>query len=454
MPAAKALGMLSKRLLLGSLLLLLVLPAVQAYWLLVPVKPLGGVTINAKAPALSWAAVQDGQFQPALEAYLTDNLGFRPWMVRLRNQLAFSLLHKSLTEGVVLGKDDNLYQQNSINAYLGRSYLGEAEIAKRARHLRRVQDSLRAHGTQLLFVLAPSKARILPQYLPDSCAAQPHRVSNYDMVRAQFAKYGVNTLDAAALMLRWQAAQPPYPLFTRTGTHWSGYAVAQLADTLFHRTEQLTGYDLPDFAQQGPPTVVNRVDELRYTDDDLGNLLNLLWDIRPYPTAYPNVVFGPSQGKQRLNTLIIGDSFAESFTESFAEKKYGFYPYFSRLFTPASRLWYYNRTIYWPLIKLPAGESQDVKKLNLAEQLRGRQLVLLLAMEGNLDDVGFGFISEAFDAVCPLTSQDETHLQAIINDIKHNPEWLANVAKGAENHQIPLEQALRENAKFVYDQSR
>lgn len=169
--------------------------------------------------------------------------------MRLRNQAAYSAWHELLTPGLVLGKDQNIYQQGPADAYLGRDFIGEAEIARRARRLRLVQDSLQAHGTQLLFLIAPGKTRLQPQYLADSSATQPKGPTNYDVVRAQFAKQGVHTLDAAALLLRWRDAGAAYPLFPRTGTHWSGYAVAHVAYTLFRRLESRTGHDLPDFAR-------------------------------------------------------------------------------------------------------------------------------------------------------------------------------------------------------------
>ncbi|GAB3875154.1 hypothetical protein GCM10028824_29800 [Hymenobacter segetis] len=363
---------------------------------MVPVRPLDGVTNPAPTPVFSWGDLWDSTYQPTLENSLTEQLGFRPWLVRVRNQVAYSIWHKALADGVVLGKDLNLFQQNSIEAYLGRYYLGDEEIAKRAQQLRQVQDTLRAHGTELLFVIAPGKARVLPQYLPDDYASQWRGTSNYTTVSQQFAKYGINTLDAAALMLRWQAARPPYPLFTRTGTHWSGYATTRMADTLFHRIESMTGRDLPDFAQQGPPDVVTRAAELRYADKDLEDLLNLAQEIPPYPTAYPHVVFGPAQGKSPVNAIVIGDSFTKSF--------FTFYPYFDRLLAPESRFWYYNASVTWPE-QIPSGETRQVKDLNLAQQLRGRQLVLILSMEGNLTDVGFGFINQAFNLYCTPAAQ-------------------------------------------------
>ena len=445
MATSSTLATRGKSLVLGLLLLLLLLPAIQAKWPLLTVRPLGGYFDRIDAPKFSWAGLWNSDFQPELERYLTDRLGFRPWLVRWRNQLAYSTTGKILSGDVQMGKDQNIFQRGPIGVYMGRRYLGEAEIAFRAKRLRRVQDSLRAHGTQLLFLLAPGKARIVPQYLPDSCEANRYsHTTNYSTVCEQFAKYGVNTLDATALAERWRDAGAPYPLFTRTGTHWSGYLVARVADTLFHRVESLTGRDLPDFGAQGPPTVVTRAEDLRYTDNDLGELINLAIDIPPYPTAYPNVVFKPEQGKQRANMLIIGDSFAQSF--------YGFYPYYDRLLTPSSRYWNYNQYVYWP--EQTPGEPRAIADLKLADQLRGRHLVLFVATEENLANLAYGFIDQAFNLYCPITAQDEAQIQRLIDNIKNTPEWQAKIAERALRDHIPLEAALRQDALFMYDKQR
>lgn len=430
--------------LLGLLLALLVLPALQAKWPLVPVRPLGGYADEVPTAHFSWSGLWNSTFQPQLEAYLNDRLGFRPWLVRLRNQVAYSAWHELLTPGLVPGPDQNIYQQGPANAYLGRDFVGEAELTRRARRLRDVQDTLQAHGTQLLFVLAPGKTRILPQTLNDTSATVPKGPTNYAVVRQQFAQHGVHTLDAVALLLRWQAAGSPYPLFPRTGTHWSGYAVAQVADTLFRRLESLTGRDLPDFTQRGAPTVVTRAADLRYTDNDLGDLANLLRKIPPYPMAYPHVVFAPASGKPRLNALIIGDSFAQSF--------YGFYPYYQQLLTASSRYWNYNKYVYWP--EATPGESRTVADLDLRQQLRGRQAVVLVADEENLNKLGYDFIDQAYHLFHPLTAQDEARIARLILGIRQDADWLRRVAAKASEQNIPLEQALRNDALYLLDQER
>lgn len=430
-----------KRFLCIALLLLFVLPAVQTFLPLVPVGPLDGYTAPLAVPEFSWAALRTNAYQPAFERKLEANLGFRPWLVRLRNQLAYSLFGELRVDGIFRGKDGVLFQQGPIDTYLGRRFLGDQEIGRRLQRLRRVQDSLRARGTQFLFVLAPSKARFYADKLPDSSAAIQPRRSNYDAVREQLAQLGINAIDFNPLFQRWKSK--PYALFPRGGAHWSGYATTLAADTLFRRLESLTQRDFPDFHSQGL-TVTTTPDQLRYTDADLMHLCNLIWDGTPYPMAYPNVVFGPATGKFRPNVLIVGDSFSQSF--------YGFYPYYQTLFDPRSRFWFYNDQVYWP--EETPGESRTVHDLNLRDQLAQRDVVLFVAMEENLSKLGFGFIDDAFNLLVPTSAQSQARVQEIERSIRANPDWLKSVAdKAAANH-ISLDEAIHRDALYMQSLER
>jgi hypothetical protein len=118
---------------------------------------------------ISWEALGNICFQASLEQYLTQRLDFRSCLMRFRNPLAYSGWRKLLTKAIMLGNNQNLYQQGPINAIMGGSYLGEKEIERQAKRLRQVQNSLRPHGIELLFVIAPGKPYILPQFWAGSC---------------------------------------------------------------------------------------------------------------------------------------------------------------------------------------------------------------------------------------------------------------------------------------------
>lgn len=435
--------MLLKRLLFSGLLALLLLPALQAEFHFVQLQPLGGFEERSSFPGFSQEALLDNTYQAAIERYTEERLGFREWLIRIYNQWNYSLLGRLRNTTIAVGRDEQLYQFATINSYLGRDFLGDDEIAFRLRRLRRVQDTLRAHGTQLLVVLAPGKARIVPEFLPDSCAqVQPVHPSNLDVLARRLPESGIAVLDAGQLLLRWKDTVD-YPLFPRTGTHWSGFAVSLLADTLFRRAEALTGRDLPDFRRSGG-VVRTQIADLRHTDNDLGNLLNLVWNVAPYPLYYPEVVFQSAEGKHPLNALIIGDSFAQSL--------YGFYPYFDKLLAPQARFWSYNQYTFWP--EQTPNESRTVHDLNLREQYAGRDIVILLATEQNLPQLGFGFIDDAFNLYVPRTAKDSLRTQELEKQILASPDWAEQMARKATEQNRDLLQVVHDDAQYMADRER
>jgi hypothetical protein len=373
-----------KKTLLGLLTLLLLLPAVQAKWHLVTVRPLQGYDQSGSShPIFSWRELWASSYQEQLEGYLTDRLGFREWAIRVRNQVDYSLFGVLHAVDVMQGQHHVLFQNSPLNAYLGRDYLGDEEVLHYAQRLRDVQDSLARHGVQFLCVLAPGKAGFQPEDLPVAIQAIPAGPTNYKGFAQALPAAGVHVLDASALFKQWKPGAA-HPLFPRGGIHWSGYSVTLVADTLFRAVESLTHTDLPDFTTR--PGVVT-TDSLRYTDKDIADALNLVWPHQPYPMAYPIVTFAPPSAQQhRLNALLVGDSFTQSF--------YGFYPYLPQLLDSHSRFWSYNEYTYWP--ENTGDETHTVHELNLRQQVESRQIVIVLATEQNLYKRGFGFVDEVY----------------------------------------------------------
>jgi hypothetical protein len=376
----------AKRLIVSALTLILILPALQAKWHLVPVGALDGYnpSTDAEKPTLLAGDLLAGNYQPRLEAYLDDRLGFRAWLIRLRNQVDFSLFSQLHTGDVVVGQRGVLYQGGPTEAYIGRDYLGAEAIAAHAQRVREVQDTLARHGTQLLYVLAPGKPGYLPEDLPADVQAIGRGPTNYEGFAQALPRAGVHVLDAAALFRRWKPTAA-HPLFPRGGTHWSGYSITLVADTLARAVEALTRTDLPNFTTR-PGEVTTRA--LRGTDEDIAKGLNLLIAPRPYPMAYPNVTFAPPTARQRRpNTLLVGDSFTQSL--------YIFYPYLPKLLGDNSRFWYYNERVLWP--DDTGGESHYVRELKLRQQLAGRDLLLILATEQNLSKRSFGLVDQLYE---------------------------------------------------------
>ncbi len=96
------------------------LPLIQQLTGFIKVKPLFGAITEGQKPIFDFNRWMEGDYQKEMEAYLNEKFGFRNYFIRLNNQVAYSLYHKAKANGVIIGKENYLYELSYINAYYGR----------------------------------------------------------------------------------------------------------------------------------------------------------------------------------------------------------------------------------------------------------------------------------------------------------------------------------------------
>lgn len=374
-----------KRRIFWGLLFLWLLPAIQSgLYMKVFRSPPPGYEAPLARPTLSAEGLWNNTFQPAVEAYTTQKLGFRKWLLRPRNQILFSVFNEPHPP-VVIGQHGMLFENIPLLAALGRDApLTPPEVQAKVQRLRAVQDTLARRGKLLLFVIAPSKASLYPENWPDSCQNQAQRPTNYTRLRGPLQAGGINLLDLGAVFRTWKKTSP-YPLFPQGGIHWSGYGVTRAADTIRHFFNAHSRFQLPAVRQTGisvggPP---------RGTDDDLLKLLNIFCEPPTTPAlAYPEIAFAPPDpGQPRPRVLLIADSFAWSLVE--------FYPYFDNWFAPESHFWFYNSEVVWPKVNGKVIGSSAVAEHDLRAELAAHDVVLLLFSEQIMLHTDSGFSEKA-----------------------------------------------------------
>jgi hypothetical protein len=385
---AKFSFMTGKRWILGGLLLLLVLPALQG-WLnmkFLRTSPLAGYSEPAPRPTFTWDSLRNNTYQPALERYLTEHIGLHDQLIRPRNQVAYSLFGQTRARQVVMGERGFLFEEAPILSYLGQDTVSKAEILSHVGQFRALQDTLARRGKLLVFVLAPGKAALYPEMLPAAYRNRRRVPSNYERYAPRMREAGLNVFDLAALFRQWKDTAS-YPLFPRGGIHWSGYGLTLAADTLFPYLEQRAHLDLPDFRRTGLEVST----QPRHPDADMTKALNLLWNPTDGPLGYPTVRFEPVRaGQRRPHLLVAGDSFVWSLIEQ--------YPYLDSLFTPDSRFWYYNKEVVWRKYQDKVPGETVVANLDRKAEILRADIVLVLFTEHNLIYFDHGFSQGALEA--------------------------------------------------------
>ena len=244
-----------------------------------------------------------------------------------------------------------------------------------------------ADGIAFLLVIAPSKAEIYPDHLPEGAdvAGRSGRRSNYQNMVERLRADGVNLVDAHELFLEWRREPGAPLLFAKGGTHWNQYGAARVVSRLMEELRGLTGKDLPALRVVGAETNRTVVD----ADNDLGDLVNL-WSGRPLAGPQVHPVLERVEGTHRPDLLIIGDSFVFTLTNLMDRQG---------LYRKRDTYYYYNRQYFYPVAP---NVPLDKRQLDLLEEIAGRDAIVVEVSEYWLPRIGFGFVRDllkAYDAL-------------------------------------------------------
>jgi hypothetical protein len=231
--------------------------------------------------------------------------------VRLTNQLYYSLFRRSymLDGHIVVGRNQYLYGlfylQFHCRSDTGASPETLAAFVAEQRELRRL---LARRDNHLLFIVTPSKATGLPEFLPAGVCDPPRPPDHRRRLFVRMLREGgIPVIDGAELA-RAMKARDPLPPFPRGSTHWSLLAGSRVAGVVMDEARRLSGEDLGQLTVDHPRWDARPVG----SDADLANLLNLLWPPLDYPTGAAAPVCRPTVRGRSTTLIAVGGSFLEA----------------------------------------------------------------------------------------------------------------------------------------------
>lgn len=384
------------------LMVLLFLPMLQVHVLLIPLKPLNGVTIETEKPEFELESYRSGAYAKQEEAFVGEHFGFREPIIRLYNQYLWSCYKKTYAHDVMAGKQGWLYTPESVSDYYGTELLNwqpSVEEARRnfereVKYLCHARDILKENDVELLAFIAPEKSFVYPEYLPDgkhdtttinACATFLHR----------FEENGFPCIDMTSWFKQMKDTVD-YPVIPQTGAHWVFPAV-YAADSLFRFMGELKGIELPKLKYGALHESDNHG-----TDNDLERLLNLSLPIRKRqgysPTAEVTVEHRTNSVKPKV--LFIGNSFMWGFATRLPMKE---------VFDEVE-FWYYFSTAYTGDPLTPSGNVVD---LNLLEKLLDFDYIVWFTTGNQLNKGTNGFAN----SVILTLGVDDSIRQAYIDRI-------------------------------------
>ncbi len=200
-----------------------------AIWLPLVLGPFGRSTQSetefrtlAPLPGLAWSRQRLKAFPHEFEAYFNDHFGLRAVLLTLHNHVKVAL-GVSPSSKVVLGEDHWLFyaDEGELNDHLRRIELSPEDLKRWRDYLVTVRDWLRARGIDYIFVVAPDKTTVYPEYLPARYRNPQPGPTRLDQVEVYLKAHSdVKILDLRTTLM---AAKGGLPLYRRSDTHWNDY---------------------------------------------------------------------------------------------------------------------------------------------------------------------------------------------------------------------------------------
>lgn len=345
------------------ILIVISIPGIYHITGLKVLNPLKGAYKTTKIPVFKFSSFRNLEFQEKFEKYIEDHIGLRPQIVKLTNQLNYSLFKELNPQGVVVGKENYLFEIPYIMTQAGKDYLGHDRLEKISSTLKWLQHELNHDSIYLLVVLAPDKVTFMPEYLPEKFQNREADSTNYKIFAQLLKEHSIPHIDFNPLFLAWKDTSR-YPLFPKYGTHWSSYGWYLAADTLVRKLEGMSAKKLNSILVEE----IEVSTKLRDTDYDIGESLNLLQKLPGHPMAYPKLKFESKYHKP--DALVIGDSYYVNIATSGIPKG---------IFNVHDFL-YYNKRVY----------SNNNKEVKLPEDFKNYNFVIIEATTANIKLLKYG----------------------------------------------------------------
>ena len=378
----------------------------------------------------TWHRWFDGSFQEEYMKSIEDHIGFRNSLFRLHNQYDFTLFGITHAQGFIKGRKGFLFEEDYIHEYTGNYFIGKKTIEKKFWKLKKIQEELKAQNIDLIPVIEPGKASFYPELIPSHFHPWHKSLSNQELFLYLFKDLGINYLDLNQYFIKMKDTSR-YPLFPKYGMHWSIYGVTLAVDTLVKYIEYVHQTTLPFFRIQH----LNVTDTLKYTDNDIGNILNLIFPLPKVKAVYPDLKFGFNQESKKISVLVIADSYYLNIVNGFSDK----------IFTK-EEYWYYNSKVYPDIIDNENPVYAD--KSDLKKKLSEFDVILLMTSEINMHCGYWNFIDEVYQSFHP--EYQESHVYDLENRIRNQREWFRFMVSKARRQGVSLERMIRMDAEYSF----
>lgn len=378
------------KILFGLTISVFVLIMTQTIWHPFKFKALAGVTDKVEMPKLDFETYSDGSFQSDYDEYLMQNFGFREPLLRFYNQYLWSLFGKENIDHIVPGKEGWIFYKHHIDDYYGQEmyrWQKNTDIAldryeREISLMKKLRGVLKEYGIEFLMFVAPDKAFIYPEYLPEQ-EFDTTTINARKYYVERFVEEGFPHIDMTEMFIKMKDTTD-YLLMPSKGAHWNNTCVYGV-DTLLRLMETLKNDKLAEFKYG---EIIPSYRHLK-AESDIEGYMNLI-----FPKRIPEKF----QTKERLFDIITDSSTVKPNVlfvgNSYLFQIYDYIPV-EEIFSDMNH-WYYNNVSY-------SGFKRLYKNINDIDRLQTILLsdyVVWFADGCQIYKTSYGFVEDALIRLC------------------------------------------------------
>lgn len=340
--------------------------------------PAGGENRElAPWPRVGWDAGTLRAWPGAAARYFEDHFAFRARLVRWQAVLRLEWLGVSPSTEVLVGRDGWLFYSadGGLDDFASAVPFSREDLETWRQTLQHTSDWLKGQGVAYLFVLAPDKHAVYPEFMPAGVRRVGAGTRTDALVRYLRDHSTVAVLDLRPALLE---AKPRERLYHRTDTHWNDRGAFVAYQQVMERLAALSppverprlvaqprsAFEQRTFVEPGMDLagMLGLTDRMREEDLRLTRAGTPRWRVvapeRPDPHGIEPRLITEHEDATRPRAIVLRDSFGSALI-----------PFLSEHFSRAVYLWQYNLE---PALVLE--ERPDV----VVQEVVGRRLTSLL----------------------------------------------------------------------------
>lgn len=277
-------------------------------------------------PDLSLRNVFSGGLYKGFEKFHDDRFPFRGWLIKGANWIDYRLFRASPSPNVHIGKEGWLFYVPSLEDFLKEDCGDRGNMWRLAKKLHDFERMVEESGRRFLFIIAPNKSTIYPEYVglrrePTGCGK-----SRLELLLEAFGEYPVKNyilLEESLVEARTEADDASR-LFYKTDTHWNIHGAKIASRAILRKLAPFSWADhMPEVKVKAERKNGDLADMIEMFGDDIGWLDDYALEISHSSTVTTDELPHPGDGKPMLRisasspsgrpllprTLIYRDSF-------------------------------------------------------------------------------------------------------------------------------------------------